>query len=484
MELTRRNILGGALLGGALVGTGALTACSKSSNGQAASATPSGSGTIVMTSGLSSNEVTPLALFASSAFNDEALFALGAASSQTAEVGEVIRIAQRIGIASGDPAEPDTATFNAYYNEFGAYADQLDQLARSSARHAVTARNRMMRASMYAAQQLFFVLGTDNGSREESIFDTCQQRWLAAIDSFTPKVEKLSVASDFGPLPVYFFPATGGGRRPTVIISEGSDGQNVETMQFGVTAGLERGYNVVLFEGPGQMSLLFKKQIPFTADWQKVVGPILQSIKKRPDVGKVALIGISFAGMLCARPAAKLTGLDAVVLEPGAWSFTQLWGDQETVKTVEETQNAPAPEKAEVQRKVNEGFLQAWPGMTRTAQFTIYKRGEIMAKQVQDEARAGQPISNYYGLIEAMLPFNYEADYREITIPTMVTANEGDEFFAAQGKEAFAMLEKVPSSRKTFQQLTAAQGASLHDQPTGPQVAEEFVFDWLDDQLR
>ena len=47
-------------------------------------------------------------------------------------------------------------------------------------------------------------------------------------------------------------------------------------MQFGVTAGLARGYNVVLFEGPGQMSLLFKRRIPFTADWNKVVGPVLR----------------------------------------------------------------------------------------------------------------------------------------------------------------------------------------------------------------
>ena len=31
--------------------------------------------------------------------------------------------------------------------------------------------------------------------------------------------------------------------------------------------------------------------------------------------------------------------------------------------------------------------------------------------------------------------------------------------------------------------MTAQKGASLHDQPVGPQVAEEAVFDWLDDQL-
>ena len=43
-------------------------------------------------------------------------------------------------------------------------------------------------------------------------------------------------------------------------------------MQFGVTGGLARGYNVVLFEGPGQMRLLFKRNVPFTPNWYQVVG--------------------------------------------------------------------------------------------------------------------------------------------------------------------------------------------------------------------
>jgi hypothetical protein len=45
------------------------------------------------------------------------------------------------------------------------------------------------------------------------------------------------------------------------------------------------------------------------------------------------------------------------------------------------------------------------------------------------------------------------------------------------------MLEKLPASRKLLQKFTAQQGAALHDQPTGPQVAQEIIFDWLDDQL-
>jgi len=431
-------------------------------------------------------KVVPLDLFASSTFNDQALFALGAASSQSAEVGEVLRIAQTINSRTQDPASPGTDAFDAYCAAFSSYGDDIAHRATSSgASHAVTTRNRYMRASMYAAQELFFVLGSSDGSREEHVFDVAQARWNRAVALFEPAVEHSKVNSPFGPIPVHFFPSpSGSGRRPTVIISEGSDGQNVETMQFGVTAALARGYNVVLFEGPGQMSLLFKRHIMFTPDWNKVVAPVLAWTRGRSDVGKVALVGISFGGMLCARAAARVPGLDAVVLEPAGYDFPAMWGDQKSMGMVKETYRAPAPEKDGARKGLNQGFLEAWPSMPRTEQFTIYKRGSIFDRQVQREARAGRPLSDYYGLLEAMLPFQFERDFRKITIPTLVLANEGDPFFGDQPEKAYKLLDSVPSSRKAIVHLTAQKGASLHDQPVGPQVAEEAVFDWLDDQLR
>ena len=103
---------------------------------------------------------------------------------------------------------------------------------------------------------------------------------------------------------------------------------------------------------------------------------------------------------------------------------------------------------------------------------------------MQREARAGKPLSDYYALLESMLPFQFERDFRKITIPTLVLANEGDQVFGTQPEQAYAMLDSVPRSQKALVHLTAQKGASLHDQPVGPQVAEEAVFDWLDDHLR
>ena len=478
IDLSRRALLQSSVLGGLAISSSALLAHSPGSGASGATAAASGWAT-----SLSQDELVPLRLFADSGFNDEVLFALGAASSRSAEVGEVIRIAQSINAKSGNPVSADVHAYDQFYDGFGRFADQLDALAAKS-RSAVTARHRYLRASTYAAQQLFFVLGTSDGQREQTIFNTVNRRWTQALERWQPRVVRFSAKSAFGDLPGYLFrPSADGEPRPTVIISEGSDGQNVESLMFGVTAALERDYNVVLFEGPGQMSLLFERQTPFTPDWDQVVGPVLRWAKRRSDVGPVALIGISFGGMLCARAGAKLDGLDALVLEPGAHSFSALWGDHSSIDTVRQTRLLPAKERQEAETALNEGFVKQWPRMSHGEQFTIYKRGEIFDKRIQDEARAGKPPSNYYALIESILPFEFGDDLRAITIPTMVTANQGDEFFADQSGQAFDMLDRVPASRKVLAKFTAAQGAQLHDQPFGPQVVQESVFDWLDEQL-
>ena len=476
MELDRRGLLLASVAIGTAAGTTALT-----TSANAATVTPS-----LTPFKAPSLSPTLLSLFESPTFNDEALFALGAASSHAAEVGEVLAMATLINERTNDPIDPPTSAFDAYYDVFGEYHQRLAMQARQAEAggHDITAQNRYMRASMYAAQQLFFVLGTSNGHRELEIFKNTQSHWLKAVANFDPKPIRFAVPSKFGLIPGTFFPSPkGSGRRPTVIISEGSDGQNVETMQFGVTAGLARGYNVVLFEGPGQMGPLFERHLPFTADWQDVVGPVLNWAKRRSDVGKVGLIGISFGGLLCIRPGARLPGIDALVLEPGGYDFTTMWTDQESMAVVKETYKAPKPEKDGAKQGLNQGFLQAWPGMPRSQQFEIYKRGEIFSPQVQREARAGQPISDYYGLLELMLPFRYGQDLHDMTIPTMVCANEGDEFFGDQPDKAFTMLTRLDAKQKRLVHLAARQGASLHDQPAGPQVAEEIVFDWLDDVL-
>lgn len=165
--------------------------------------------------------------------------------------------------------------------------------------------------------------------------------------------------------------------------------------------------------------------------------------------------------------------------------MTLLWGDQERMNIVKRTHNLAPAETEKVRAEVNAGFRAAWESgeIPYINKFEINKRGEIFSRQVLREVRAGAIISDYYALLEAQLPFQFENDYRLITMPTLVTSNEGDTSFGGQSWQAYDFLENVPSSRKAYVRLTAQQDASLHDQPVGPQAAQEYVFDWLDEQL-
>jgi alpha-beta hydrolase superfamily lysophospholipase len=61
------------------------------------------------------------------------------------------------------------------------------------------------------------------------------------------------------------------------------------------------GYSVYIFEGPGQGESIYKQGIPFTPEWHKPVGAILDYF----HLEDVAIMGISLGSILCKLAAAK-----------------------------------------------------------------------------------------------------------------------------------------------------------------------------------
>jgi len=63
---------------------------------------------------------------------------------------------------------------------------------------------------------------------------------------------------------------------------------------------LEKGYEIVVFEGPGQGRVLIEQQVPLTAEWQKPVKPVLDYF----NLDDVTAIGISMGGYMVLKAAA------------------------------------------------------------------------------------------------------------------------------------------------------------------------------------
>lgn len=70
---------------------------------------------------------------------------------------------------------------------------------------------------------------------------------------------------------------------------------------------LRRGYDVLIFDGPGQQSELFERNVPFRPDWEHVISPVYDFIVGLDgvDAERVALYGDQ-SGQLLGCPCAGL----------------------------------------------------------------------------------------------------------------------------------------------------------------------------------
>jgi hypothetical protein len=394
-------------------------------------------------------------LFANESLNFETLFAVGSASYGAGEFGEIATVVNRINARGG--------TLDAVYDEWWAMGDRLrrsGQAALGKGRH-VTARDSFLRAAQYYNQALFFVLGTNRPGREARVYAQMDECWSSACRLFTPACERVAVPYAGTTLPGWLLkPAGSATRRPTVILNNGSDGQNIDLYAYGGAAALERGYNALIFEGPGQGAMLFERKIPFRPDWEKVITPIVDFLRRRDDVDskRIALTGWSMCGELVVRAAAFEHRLAAVVADPGLVHVITGWHFPAVLRRL----------VREGQRQaVNEGWAQVMHGANAWERFTVAKRSEIYRPR------------DAFDLIAKLEQFTNADVAHLVRAPTLVTDYELEQFSPGQPRQLYRLL-RAP---KKLVRMTAAEGAQYHDAPMAPRRRNEVVFDWLDETL-
>ncbi len=250
-----------------------------------------------------------------------------------------------------------------------------------------------------------------------------------------------------------------GARRPTIIFNNGNQAQLIGLYVYGAAEAVALGYNALLFEGPGQGSMLFRRRIGFRPDWEAVITPVVDHLLGGPDVDpdRIALVGWSQGGALAARAAAFEHRLAALVLDPGVSDFMAAFHLPGQLVSVARTQPAEA----------DRAWAQIFARLPASVRFSFTKASYPFR----------QPT--FSALVRALAEYGTAAYLPKISAPVLVTQYQGETAFPGQGAATMRLLR----SAATRHEFTAAAGCQFHDAPMAPQRRNQVLFDWLDGVL-
>ena len=130
--------------------------------------------------------------------------------------------------------------------------------------------------------------------------------------------ERASIPFDGGYLPALRLPAEGA-PRGTLVIHGGFDSL-LEELYSWATFFANRGYEVVLFEGPGQGGALRDHGLPMDYRWERPAAAVLDHF----SLEDVIWLGISMGGWLCFRAAALEPRISRVIASSVAYDYMKI----------------------------------------------------------------------------------------------------------------------------------------------------------------
>lgn len=409
---------------------------------------------------MSAGNVREMNLFADPLHDQFASWATAWMTSGGADYGEIVAIADAFP-EGGDDAD----FFDAWSRAGDRHLERADEALGSG--HTETAQGHLLRAAALYAVAIKPWFGTPVDRRMSEGFAKLTDAFEQAIVLGRRPGERITVPFEDYELPTWFLPATDsepGEARPVVIAVNGYDG-TLPDMYFGIgKSAAERGYHVVMFDGPGQGALLVNQSIPMIPEWDRVVSAVIDSIENRQDVdrGRIAVHGWSLGGHLAPRAAAGESRIAAVIADPALWGILDgmrglvaAFGSDELAAALPDL---PDDAATAITAKITGD---------RGLEWRIVKRG-FWVHGVDD-------LQSY---IRAVAPFTMTGHIGDIRCPLLGTTTEGDVLAAGAGD--FLSKADVPT---TLLEFTAAEGAAGHCEFQNRWLLNTRVLDWLDETL-
>ncbi len=385
----------------------------------------------------------------------QALRALGSMSAGGADVGEVLVTVQACADGS---LETWFAQWSALAVRVRASAD-----ADLAADRAASALSGYLRATTYDRTAGLMLMGTPTDPRMREAYRRQRESFRAAAPLMPHPVEEVAVPYEGTTLPGYFLrPAEDDQPRPTVILLNGYDGTCEELYFFNGAAAVERGYNALLVDGPGQGAALLEQGLTLRHDWEAVVTPVVDFLLERADVdpAAIALMGLSLGGYLAPRAAAYEHRLAACIADCGSYDMYSA-----ALQRVPGVLSAGIDNPESLRGHALERVLDSV--MTKPTTGWGLRRG----LQVHG-------VSTPLDYFEALKDFRLAEHAAKISCPTLVCYAEGDDISAS----APQLFDELTCERDLVQ-FRAADGAGDHCEIGARQVFWSTAFAWLDGVL-
>ncbi|KAK3305948.1 Alpha/Beta hydrolase protein [Chaetomium strumarium] len=270
--------------------------------------------------------------FGSNFYNFEATRILGSTSTEGCEVAEFTEAVSKI--RQHDP--------ESWYHAWHEQSQRAEAIAREAIRsgHVDAARKALLRASNYARASGYMFPWAGNDDRILQAAERSISLFREAIPYMDCRVMVLEIAYQEGdepPLPGYLYlpppSRTMGGvgtqGTPVIVLCGGADATQEELYFAFVSAGLNLGYAVVTFDGPGQGMMLKKHKIVMRPNFEAVTARVLDHIQHmaagnpnlRLDTDRMAVMGVSMGAYYALRSSLDPRVKACVSIDP----FYGLW---------------------------------------------------------------------------------------------------------------------------------------------------------------
>jgi pimeloyl-ACP methyl ester carboxylesterase len=257
-------------------------------------------------------------------------------------------------------------------------------------------------------------------------------------------------------LPAYRF--TPDQPKGTIVIFGGSDSYIEEFFPV-LMVMVERGYDIVAFEGPGQGRVLVEQQVPLTSEWQKPVKAILDYF----NLDDVTAIGISMGGYMVLKAAAYEPRIKRAIAWDILFNGFDIWigklepVERVLVKTLFRLQAAPIL-NALIGQAMKKSMVVDWG-----VRHSMYIMGVKTPYEYLQNLKTSYP-DDFFPLIKQD-----------------VLLLAGSEDFGIPLEQFYQQIEALKNVRSlTARLFTRAEQAQNHCQVGNLELALDVILNWIE----